>query len=292
VIARLTRTLLVAAVAVVSLFSSTAGADEPRRLAWPKKYPKFHPVEYVATGAMVIAAAYIELGVKTTTDEPKWTGPILFDESMRVKNKSFRNSQPLDWVSDATLYIPQAGAIIFDPAVPLLKGEYETAWQMSMINAEAFGIVEILTRYPIKTAGRERPDAYECRTSDPNYSVKCNRGPFASFPSGHTSFAFTVAALTCSHHAALNLYGNKFADWTACVASMAMATSTALTRTLMDRHWFSDVFTGVAIGLGAGFGVPFLLHYKSPFYKTETMRATVVPGGVGTGVGGNLLGWF
>jgi len=290
VIARKLR-LLVAA--LVLLCSATAAADEPRRLAWPKQYPKFHAIEYVATAAMLAGAIYIELAVQTTSDKPKWTGPILFDDAMRVDAKGLRNSKLMDWMSDATLYIPQAGAIALDPLVPLLHGEYETFWQMSMINAEAFGITEILTRWPIKTAGRERPDAYECRTSDPNYSVACNRGPFASFPSGHTSFAFTGAALTCSHHHALKLYGNKVADWSACVAAMAMASGTAVTRSLMDRHWFSDVFTGVAIGLGAGFGVPYLLHYRSPFFKTtDHVRGTVVPGGVGTGVGANVIGMF
>jgi hypothetical protein len=275
----------------ILLFSATARADEPRRLAWPKQYPKFHPVEYMATGAMFVASMYIEFGIELTT-ESKWTGPILFDNSLRVDNKTMRNSAAMNIFSDATLFIPQGIAIALDPAVPLLHGEYETFWQMSMINAEAFGITEILTRWPIKTAGRERPDAYECRTSDPNYGNRCNRGPYASFPSGHTSFAFTGAALTCSHHHSLKLYGSKGADWAACIASMAMATSTALTRTLMDRHWFSDIFVGTMIGLGAGFGVPYLLHYKSPFIKTNEIRATFVPGGVGSGIGGNVLGWF
>lgn len=277
----------------VLLITTTASADDPR-LAWPKHYPKFHPVEYVATGAMLGAALYIEFGIETASTA-KWTGPILFDQWVRgakFKSREARDSSFMNTFSDVTLFVPQIGAIVFDPGVPLVKGEFETFWQMSMINAEAFGITEILTRWPIKTAGRERPDAYECRTSDPNYSKMCNRGPYASFPSGHTSFAFTGAALTCAHHHALKLYGNKIADWSACIASMAMATGTAVSRVFMDRHWFSDIFVGVSIGLAAGFGVPYLLHYRAPFLEAKPVRATIVPGGVGTGVGANVLGMF
>jgi membrane-associated phospholipid phosphatase len=274
----------------VLLSASAASADESRRLKWPEHYPKFRIAEYVATGAMTVAAAYIEFGI-TTSNEAKWKGPILFDDYVRFTTKPMRDSDVLDWVSDATLYAPQLWAIVLDPAVPLVAGEYRTFWEMSMINAEAFGITEILTRWPIKSAGRERPDALECET-DRDYSKKCRRGPYASFPSGHTAFAFTGAAQVCAHHMGLKLYGNRAADITACVAAMALATTTAATRTLMDRHWFSDTFVGTAIGLGAGFGVPYLLHYRPLSVKTGDVRATLVPGGVGTGVGANVLGMF
>lgn len=62
-----------------------------------------------------------------------------------------------------------------------------------------------------------------------------------SFPSGHTTNAFTGASL-------LHREFSGVSPWIP-VGGYAMATSTGLLRMTNDRHWVSDVLVGAGIGL-------------------------------------------
>lgn len=62
-----------------------------------------------------------------------------------------------------------------------------------------------------------------------------------SFPSGHTTQAFISA--TFMHHE----YGKK-SIWYSILA-YSMATSTGAMRMMNDRHWFSDILAGAAVGI-------------------------------------------
>ena len=88
-----------------------------------------------------------------------------------------------------------------------------------------------------ETFGRDRPNAA--------------RGPFhfhpfsgaASFPSGHTTGAFTVAAAFAEH------FDNNL--WVA-IPAYALATGVGFARTRANAHFASDVIVGAAIGTAAG----------------------------------------
>ena len=71
-----------------------------------------------------------------------------------------------------------------------------------------------------------------------------------------------------------------------------LATTTAVTRLMMDRHWATDVAVGAGIGLLSGFGVAYGLHYGSWTWKTKEVRAAMVPATFGTGLGAQVLGAF
>lgn len=73
--------------------------------------------------------------------------------------------------------------------------------------------------------GRERPDGSDEK----------------SFPSGHTSNAFALAAVA-SHH-----YG-----WKLGVPAYAVAAVMGASRVNEDRHWLSDVFAGATLGYISG----------------------------------------
>jgi membrane-associated phospholipid phosphatase len=86
------------------------------------------------------------------------------------------------------------------------------------------------------TIGRSRPDT--------------NEGPFhfrpftgsASFPSGHATQAFAVAAVIANHYEALWVQSTAYG-----VASLV-----GLARMYHDKHWASDVVAGGAIGITVG----------------------------------------
>jgi membrane-associated phospholipid phosphatase len=44
---------------------------------------------------------------------------------------------------------------------------------------------------------------------------------------------------------------------------------------MADQHWPTDVIAGVVIGLGAGYGMPRLLHYRSG--RPEPLGAGFLP---------------
>ncbi len=62
-----------------------------------------------------------------------------------------------------------------------------------------------------------------------------------SFPSGHTTQAFISA--TFMHHE----YGKKSVWYS--ILAYSMATCTGAMRMMNDRHWFSDVLAGAAVGI-------------------------------------------
>ena len=263
------------------------------KLVWPEDVPHFRVSEYAAVGVLLGVNLYVELGMKSPMTAG-WTRPILFDNAARTAFRLPERDQreSLSLLSDLTLHIPQFQPVVLDAAIAIGRGSWETAWQIEMMSAMGAGITGVLTRVPLNLLGRERPDAEECR-KDRDYSVKCNRGTYSSFPSGHTSFAFTGAALSCAHHLRLHLWDSRAADIATCVAGLTLATTTAVTRLMMDRHWASDVLIGAGIGLASGFGVAYLLHY-APFVaiKTKDVRATFVPATFGTAIGAQMVGVF
>ncbi|MDT8309353.1 MAG: phosphatase PAP2 family protein [Bacteroidales bacterium] len=76
-------------------------------------------------------------------------------------------------------------------------------------------------------------------------------GSSFSFPSGHTSVAFALAAVTSRE---------LKTPWISTV-SYALATTTALLRLANNEHWLSDVVAGAGLGIIAG-ELTFLLFEK------------------------------
>lgn len=269
-----------------------APAARAEKFRWPEKYPGIHLGEYIAIGGLLAANIYIEVG-RSLPREANWEGPILFDGAAR---KAFRmhereDRESLSLISDLTLHIPQFQPIILDAGIAVARGSWETAWNIEMMSAMGAGITGVLTRVPLHLLGRDRPDTSEC-AQNPDYHERCFHGPYASFPSGHTSFAFTGAALSCAHHLKLHLWDSRTADILTCIAGMSLATTTAVTRLMMDRHWATDVIVGAGVGLASGFGVAYLLHYGPFAVKTKNVHAAVVPATFDTAIGARAMGLF
>ncbi len=90
-----------------------------------------------------------------------------------------------------------------------------------------------VTTYIIKrTVGRERP----------------NESDYLSFPSGHTSHSFTIAAI------AHEIYGSKIG-----IPAYTLALIVAANRLQDNKHYLSDVLFGAGLGtaIGRGFAQPY-----------------------------------
>jgi membrane-associated phospholipid phosphatase len=260
----LARPYLILVLFLSSLFalSANARADETNDVAWKDQWPTFRPLEYVATGAAAVAATWVFFEVPLQS-EPHWVGGILFDDAVRDAIR-LRSPGARDAVRTATDYMA-VSAVAFTVGidslvVPLARGKSKVALQMLLMDAESLAFSSLVTTSLYKTVGRARPSYEDC-LRNPNFDSLCNSGTTASFPSGHSSEAFTGAGLSCAHHAYLSLFGSPAADALACAGEITLAATTATFRVMGDRHYATDVLTGGTIGFLFGYGMPTLLHY-------------------------------
>jgi membrane-associated phospholipid phosphatase len=273
-----------------ALISAPALAQEsPHRLHW--RYRRANAVDYVAIAVIGGGYVYAELGISQGS-EPGWTGPILFDDGARnaLRARSLDGRRRAARWSDYFSLAAPAVALFDTIVVPLADdGNWDVLWQMSVIDLEAAALSGLFTRGPERIARRARPDLAECE-KDPNYDDLCFAGETASFPSGHTSTAFTAAGLTCAHHAHLPLYGGGAPDVAACVGTTSFAVTTGILRIMADRHYTSDVLVGAMVGAGAGFALPMLYGYSRPSSDAVdvTLFPLTSPGMMGVGARGRF----
>jgi membrane-associated phospholipid phosphatase len=245
--------------------SLTARAEEQRRrLVFDDRYRPFEWPDAAQTGLTLGAYAYLEFGLKYPKNG-HWQEPVLFDTAVRnlllARSRQGRDTAAL--VSDVTWYVPMLLPWAESTLLPLLtdRGNYQTAFQLTAMNAQAASVVALLTRAGHKLLARGRPDLEPCRR-DRNYSGTCFGGEFASFPSGHVSAAMLGAGLSCAHHGYLPLLGGGSAEVGVCAVATTLGFVNGVARISADRHYATDVIAGAALGWGVGYAMPVLLHYR------------------------------
>ena len=189
---------------------------------------------------------HIYNGLKNSFDDPTWlayAGGIyllhFFDEPVRETFTGKLLPAPVSKVAD---YYGQginfgisSGYVFGDGFYNDLTGkDIRTNLQY---HAEAFVINGLLTVGLKELVRRQRPD-------DSNHR---------SFPSGHTSTSFVVAA------SMQQIYGNKVG-----IPFYTMAVITGIQRIHAQKHWFTDVLSGALFGMLIGNGFGELLKNDSP----------------------------
>jgi membrane-associated phospholipid phosphatase len=275
-------------------------APNPAQLVWKPEWPRFRTIGYGLTG-LSVAGALTATFLVPYPERPRWTGGILFDDAarnaLRARDPGVRDGIRL--ASDITLITTIVHVALIDSLiVPLARHSPDVAWQLSLINAQAFSLNILIATLLFKTAARARPSYAQCQ-ADPHFDPLCASTSLASFPSSHTSTAFTAAGLTCVHHQYLPIYGAASWDATACIGSLAFATATGLFRLIGDRHYASDVLMGALTGFALGYIYPWLLHYRyapaaadRPTAASNEVRWGMVPGASSAPYGMSLAGEF
>lgn len=279
---------LVTLVALVTFTAGEARADKPHRLEW--KYPRFRSVEYIAAAFVTGTGLYMERAMRGLPDN-NLLGGILLDNITRdalvAKTPEGRRTAGMisDFMWHPTQYYAVADAI-FTPLVTD-RGNIDVAMQMTLINWQVQGVAFLITRATHRAVGRTRPIRAGCK-DNPDYDEVCSPGYHSgltgSFLSGHTAMSFAGAALTCSHHIALPLYGGNGFDAGICALSLTSAATIGALRVVADKHWWSDVIAGATVGLATGFGLPFLLHYGQRTPSKVTILPLVSPTTTGISV--------
>jgi membrane-associated phospholipid phosphatase len=264
--------------------SKSASAPPQKRLQWDDEWPRFRTIGYALTAASAASALAVTFLIDYPS-EPGWQGGISFDEAVRTAVR-LRNPGARDAIrtaSDITLATNIALVSVLDSLiVPVWSGSPEVASQLTLMNAQAFSLNILVATLLFKAVARERPLIRSCR-EDPTSDPLCGTGDYASFPSSHTSTAFTAAGLSCVHHQFLPIYGGAW-DGVACAGSIAIALATGTFRVLGDRHYASDVIFGAIFGFSLGYIYPWLFHYRydldnRPNLTTDEMQWSIVPGG-------------
>jgi membrane-associated phospholipid phosphatase len=267
---------------------SSAPASPPPSLTWNPNWPRFRPLGYVVTGAAVAGAIAMNFLV-SFPEQPRWTGGILFDDAIR---NAWRAREPgardaVRLASDITVITGVVHQAIVDSIIiPLSDHSPEVAWQLSLMNAQAYALNLLISSVFLKlTVARARPNYEQCR-ANPDFDPLCKTDTYSSFPSSHASTAFTAAGLTCVNHKYLPIYGGGPWDTGACIGSLTLATMTGLFRIIGDRHWTTDVIAGAAFGFSLGYLYPWLLHYRGGADKPSSAGEGTLHWGLIPGAGG------
>jgi membrane-associated phospholipid phosphatase len=255
---------------------------EFRRVGWP---------EYVAA-PLLLAGAFVQSFFFQPETEADWTGPILLDRpvqnAVRASSPSARSRA--NGVSNVLLYGSALHLALVDPWIVAawIHRRPDVAWQMTVIDAEIFGLSEFTNRLTKRLVGRERPYGGRCEL-DPDIANCSSEARYRSFFSGHATASSTFAGLTCAHHQKLALYGSLGADLAACAGSVGVTLTTGLLRVASDDHWWSDVVAGHLVGFSAGYLLTWALYYRGTAAPSESGRPLLVPI-MGSGVLGLALG--
>lgn len=246
-------------------------------LHWHDHWRTAKTYDYIALGGLVAALGVVQLALPSPT-KARWDQPILFDESMRdalrIRSRSGRKNAAT--ISDALFYWEVAHPTLIDP---LLVAWWQrespfVAWEMVVIDAQAYALTLLLTDVTKRLTGRARPrvGSAECER-DPSGSECGGGGAYQSFNSGHAAVTATGAGLICAHHTQLSLYQNDLLDVGTCVLAVAGTAVTGAMRISSDNHWASDVLAGHLIGYVSGYLLPTVLYYRQFRLQPEEPHA-------------------
>ena len=257
-------------------------------------YPRVRPIEYLIAFGSPIVFGLIDQNTRNAT-RARWDGGNFFDGAFvsLVGDNSENARAHFGIASDVTWYASMAYPFVDAVLVALIAdGNPDVAWQMTALNIQAIPLSGFVTLLIIRAAARTRPKAELC-LEDGGTPEECGAFDMNGFPSGHTTGSFAGAGLPCAHHLGLDLYGGGAPDVAACVAALTVATATGVFRIAADKHHATDVLAGAAIGLAAGWLMPWLLHYRLDLSEAEASEVALTPFGDPSGtLGVAALGRF
>ena len=269
-------------------------------LHWHEHWRSVGWREYASVAAL--SAAWLAVpAVLPAPDEARWDSPILIDsavrDALRIDTASGRRTA--ETISDALFVWEVLHPAIIDPLLVAWWARESpfVAWQMLVIDAQAYSLTLLLNDVVKRLTARARPwlSTPGCDT-DPSGEECGSGGRFVSFYSGHAAVTATGAGLICAHHTQLSLYQNDVLDTGMCALAVLGTAVTGAMRIASDNHWQSDVLVGHLLGYASGYLLPTLLYYKefraTPHEHPDAPQYTALPLIRRDALGINLLGMF
>jgi membrane-associated phospholipid phosphatase len=241
-----------------------AWPEGQKGLHWHQHWASVGTREYVTIPLLLGATLAFQALVSTERDAD-WNSPILFDSGVRdaLRLNSPGARKTARDVSDALFTISYVQPVLIDNLIVTwgIRQSPRVAWQMFVINAQAYALTYSLNSASKRLTSRARPWVEGCQ-NDPTGESCGSGGAYSSFYSGHAAFTATGAGLVCAHHTQLSLYRNPYLDTGACAVAVLGTAVTGAMRIASDNHWASDVVIGHLAGYASGYLLPTLLYYK------------------------------
>jgi membrane-associated phospholipid phosphatase len=216
----------------------------------------------------ILAGGYVGIQLLAPPpSRPRWRSPVLFDRPVRnaLRLDTAKRRGTAATVSDVIFVWEILHPTVVDP---LLVAWWErkspfVAWQMFVIDAQAYALTLVVTDAVKRLTARQRPwvTTDDC-ANNPTGEGCGSGGRYQSFFSGHAATTATGAGLLCAHHTQLSLYQNDFLDQGTCLLAVLGTATTGAMRIASDNHWVSDVLVGHLTGYLSGYLLPTLLYYK------------------------------
>ena len=167
------------------------------------------------------------------------SGSFLLDDEVRKvflanRNNTFDKLEPIGYAYGAPLNTILGSLLIYTSGALLDNNWLRNTGLMLSETLVVIGIIQIPSRIIF---GRARP-----YTESGNASFKYLKGlgqDRASFISGHAAIAFGIS----------NILSHQIDNPFATIGLYGLASLTPLSRLYADKHWFSDIFIGTALGI-------------------------------------------
>ena len=211
-------------------------------------------VDVPVTGALGVAALTLTLTEsKLGPHQCRWCEPRLNALDSAGRDARWKgHEKAADWMADATAYVVGPGiAFGLVSWAAAKEGGLRQVTVDDLVILEAMAITAATVSGVKYAAARRRP-----YVRDRAAGSATGGDDNLSFPSGHTSLAFSIA--TASGTVA-TLRGYRVAPWV-WGAGMTVAAFTGYLRLAADKHYASDAIVGAAIGSLVGWAVPYLHH--------------------------------
>lgn len=271
-----TRPLRLAAAATIAVVVAWPSADahaQTRELRWDPAWDL--SVTGVAVAGYVTTVA---LQSQLAPSSCHWCDVDGVDTSVRDA-LVWSSTSTADTLSNVLGFalVPVA-AVGLDALAAAHEGSLGSVPVDALIIGEATFIAMDVTQITKYLVGRERPFVHALPPDQKPLTAHPSDNNL-SFFSGHTTetFALATAAGTVA-----TLRGYRWAPLVWAVGG-ALAAMTGYLRIAADKHWFTDVLTGMAVGGGIGFAVPYLFHRpsgdSSAASATTGLKLAPMPGG-------------
>lgn len=139
-----------------------------------------------------------------------------------------------------------------------------------VLTAEAVSTAGVVAQIVKYSVGRIRPDAHALPPNERPYDGN-GQDAYVSFYSGHTSYAFSLAA-SAGTIASLRHYRGAGWVW---AAGMSAATLTGYLRIAADKHYLTDVLSAAVVSSAIGVSVPYFFH--RPVRFLVPIRPSIAP---------------
>lgn len=239
------------------LLSSTANAlavePEASLLTSPFEVNLDLDLQLTLTGLLVTAGPMVmQRSMLDVTLEPLHVGSLPSLDRNVVGNGS---SGARSW-SDRLLYASVALPHLLNALDVLISQQHNriaTIGVESMVLLETAAVTNLVTVMAKTLVGRPRPFMFDPNTT---FEQKSKHSSFESFPSGHTSVAFSMA--TAYSYLFMKKHPSSPMVIPLWIGSHLAAAGVGLLRVEAGRHFWTDVVAGAALGSAIGFAIPYL----------------------------------